>query len=96
MNILLIDDDPGLRKTIRLALETMGHRVTKHWNACESWRRWPTTSASLDRMVPSHTAQAHPSPNAPSAATGVRHPCIVRAGRKCATRQPSSRANSTT
>src|SRR5262245_26107896 len=27
MNILLIDDDPSLRKSLRLALETMGHRV---------------------------------------------------------------------
>jgi NtrC-family two-component system response regulator AlgB len=27
MNILLIDDDPNLRKSLRLALETMGHRV---------------------------------------------------------------------
>ncbi|HLJ09604.1 MAG TPA: sigma-54 dependent transcriptional regulator [Planctomycetaceae bacterium] len=29
MNILLIDDDQGLRKSIRLALETMRHRVTE-------------------------------------------------------------------
>src|SRR5207248_11322789 len=29
MNVLLIDDDAGLRKSIRLALETMGHRVTE-------------------------------------------------------------------
>src|ERR1700739_1931278 len=29
MNVLLIDDDPSLRKSIRLALETMGHRVTE-------------------------------------------------------------------
>jgi NtrC-family two-component system response regulator AlgB len=29
MNILLIDDDPNLRKTMRLALETMGHHVTE-------------------------------------------------------------------
>lgn len=28
MNILLIDDDAGLRKSIRLALETMSHKVT--------------------------------------------------------------------
>ena len=27
MNILLIDDEQGLRKSLRLALETMGHRV---------------------------------------------------------------------
>jgi len=25
MNVLLIDDDPGLRRSIRLALETMKH-----------------------------------------------------------------------
>ncbi|MBI3863688.1 MAG: sigma-54-dependent Fis family transcriptional regulator [Planctomycetia bacterium] len=29
MNILLIDDDQSLRKSIRLALETMNHRVTE-------------------------------------------------------------------
>ncbi len=29
MNVLVIDDDRSLRKTLRLALETMGHRVTE-------------------------------------------------------------------
>jgi NtrC-family two-component system response regulator AlgB len=29
MNILLIDDDQSLRKTLRLALETMGHKMTE-------------------------------------------------------------------
>src|SRR5260221_3169234 len=29
MNILLIDDDQSLRKSIRMALETMNHRVTE-------------------------------------------------------------------
>jgi NtrC-family two-component system response regulator AlgB len=29
MEVLLIDDDPGLRRSIRLALETMGHRVVE-------------------------------------------------------------------
>jgi two-component system, NtrC family, response regulator AlgB len=29
MNILLIDDDASLRRSLRLALETMGHRVTE-------------------------------------------------------------------
>ncbi len=29
MNILLIDDDQSLRKSIRLALETMGHKITE-------------------------------------------------------------------
>jgi NtrC-family two-component system response regulator AlgB len=33
MNILLVDDDQSLRKSIRLALETMNHRVTE---ACDS------------------------------------------------------------
>jgi NtrC-family two-component system response regulator AlgB len=33
MNILLIDDDPNLRRSLRLALETMNHRVTE---ACDS------------------------------------------------------------
>src|SRR5262245_7600584 len=32
MNVLLIDDDPNLRKSLRLALETMNHRVTE---ACD-------------------------------------------------------------
>ncbi len=27
MNILLIDDEQSLRKSLRLALETMGHRI---------------------------------------------------------------------
>src|ERR1700758_1814697 len=29
MNILLVDDDANLRKSLRLALETMGHLVTE-------------------------------------------------------------------
>jgi len=29
MNVLLIDDDPSLRRSLRLALETMHHRVTE-------------------------------------------------------------------
>ena len=29
MNILLIDDDQSLRKSIRMALETMNHKVTE-------------------------------------------------------------------
>src|SRR5438046_558251 len=29
MNILLIDDDASLRKSLRLALETMSHKVTE-------------------------------------------------------------------
>jgi NtrC-family two-component system response regulator AlgB len=29
MNILLVDDDPNLRKSLRLALETMKHKVTE-------------------------------------------------------------------
>src|SRR5262245_12868676 len=29
MNILLVDDDPGLRKTLRLALETMGNKISE-------------------------------------------------------------------
>jgi NtrC-family two-component system response regulator AlgB len=29
MHILLIDDDPSLRKSLRLALETMSHRITE-------------------------------------------------------------------
>lgn len=29
MNVLLVDDDQGLRKTLRLTLETLGHQVTE-------------------------------------------------------------------
>src|SRR5262249_24780728 len=29
LNILLIDDDPNLRKSFRLALDAMGHKVTQ-------------------------------------------------------------------
>jgi NtrC-family two-component system response regulator AlgB len=29
MNILLVDDEPSLRKSLRLALETMGHRISE-------------------------------------------------------------------
>jgi hypothetical protein len=29
MNVLLIDDDPGLRRSIRLALETMKHHISE-------------------------------------------------------------------
>jgi NtrC-family two-component system response regulator AlgB len=36
MNVLLIDDDHSLRKSIRLALETMGHRVTDAANGAEA------------------------------------------------------------
>src|ERR1051326_6224785 len=33
MNVLLIDDEPSLRKSLRLALETMSHKVVE---ACDS------------------------------------------------------------
>ncbi|MBS0266283.1 MAG: sigma-54-dependent Fis family transcriptional regulator [Planctomycetes bacterium] len=36
MNILLIDDDPSLRKSIRLALEAMQHRVTEAANGSQA------------------------------------------------------------
>jgi NtrC-family two-component system response regulator AlgB len=36
MNILLVDDDQGLRKTLRLALETLGHRVTEARDGAEA------------------------------------------------------------
>jgi len=36
MNILLIDDDNSLRKSIRLALETMQHRVTEASNGTQA------------------------------------------------------------
>ena len=36
MNILLIDDDPGLRKSIRMALETMNHKVTEARDSAEA------------------------------------------------------------
>ncbi len=36
MNILLIDDDLNLRKSIRLALETMNHKVTEACNSAQA------------------------------------------------------------
>ncbi len=36
MNILLIDDDPNLRKSLRLGLETMNHRVTEAADGAEA------------------------------------------------------------
>lgn len=36
MNILLIDDDVSLRKSLRLALETMTHRVTEAGNSAQA------------------------------------------------------------
>jgi two-component system, NtrC family, response regulator AlgB len=36
MHVLLIDDDPSLRKSIRLALETMDHRVSEARNGSEA------------------------------------------------------------
>jgi NtrC-family two-component system response regulator AlgB len=36
MNILLIDDDQSLRKTLRLTLETLGHRVTEAADATQA------------------------------------------------------------
>jgi NtrC-family two-component system response regulator AlgB len=44
MNILLIDDDQSLRKSIRLALETMNHRVTE---ACDSTQAHDSLSHGL-------------------------------------------------
>src|SRR5262249_44503143 len=40
MNILVIDDDASLRRTLRIALETMGHSVAE---ACDS-------AAALERL----------------------------------------------
>src|SRR5262245_55275903 len=36
MNILLIDDDPSLRKSLRLGLETMNHKVTEAGNGAQA------------------------------------------------------------
>jgi NtrC-family two-component system response regulator AlgB len=36
MNVLLIDDDLSLRKSLRLALETLGHRVTEASNSAQA------------------------------------------------------------
>jgi NtrC-family two-component system response regulator AlgB len=36
MNCLLIDDDPKLRRSLRLALESMGHRVSEAGNGAEA------------------------------------------------------------
>jgi len=35
MNLLVIDDDAGVRRTLRLALESMGHRVTEAANSAQ-------------------------------------------------------------
>jgi NtrC-family two-component system response regulator AlgB len=51
MNILLVDDDASLRRTIRTALETMGHRVTEAGDgarALEAAARHPFPVALLD------------------------------------------------
>jgi len=39
MNILLIDDDKNLRRSLRLALETMGHRVTEAADSAQAQER---------------------------------------------------------
>ena len=39
MNILIIDDDASLRKTLRLALETMNNRVTEASDGAEAEER---------------------------------------------------------
>lgn len=36
MNILLVDDDPSLRKSVRLTLETLGHAVTEAENGASA------------------------------------------------------------
>jgi two-component system, NtrC family, response regulator AlgB len=36
MNILLIDDEQSMRKSLRLALETMDHRVTEAHNSAQA------------------------------------------------------------
>jgi NtrC-family two-component system response regulator AlgB len=36
MNIILVDDDAGLRRTIRLTLEALGHRVTDARNGAQA------------------------------------------------------------
>ena len=36
VNILLIDDEVSLRKSLRLALETMGHRVTEAGDSAQA------------------------------------------------------------
>jgi NtrC-family two-component system response regulator AlgB len=51
MDILLVDDDASLRRTIRTALETMGHRVTEAADgarALEAAGRHPFPLALLD------------------------------------------------
>lgn len=51
MNILVVDDDAGLRKTLRLALEAMGHTVTEaadRGHAEDTLGRTPFDLALLD------------------------------------------------
>src|SRR5438067_10388238 len=39
MNLLLIDDEAGLRRTLRLALESMGHRAAEAGSAAQALER---------------------------------------------------------
>lgn len=39
MNLLIVDDDQNLRKTLRIALQTMGHRVAEASNSSEAQER---------------------------------------------------------
>src|SRR3954453_9284392 len=51
MNLLVIDDEPSLRRTLRTALESMGHRVAEAGTsvaALETLRRAPFDLAFLD------------------------------------------------
>jgi NtrC-family two-component system response regulator AlgB len=51
MNLLVIDDEPSLRRTLRTALESMGHRVAEAGTsaaALETVRREPFDLAFLD------------------------------------------------
>jgi len=51
MDILLVDDDGSLRRTIRIALETMGHRVTEARDSAQARERLgvqPFEAALLD------------------------------------------------
>ena len=38
-NLLVIDDEPSLRRTMRTALESMGHHVAEASSGGRQWRR---------------------------------------------------------
>ena len=40
MNILVIDDDASLRRTVRMSLELLGHHATEARDSTRPWSCW--------------------------------------------------------